>query len=122
MSLPALAASSPLAAGQADRAATSRPAPPVVASSVPESTRPVEAESIDRRQIEAATQELKAKLEEKGVELAIEFDDEIHRSIVKLVDSRSGEILRQIPSEEMLVLARALARSDSVGALLQTRA
>lgn len=119
MSLPAIAASSTLAAAHGERAqSTARPSAP---AAPPPAAEAADGEG-ERQQVEAATRELKQKLEEKGVELTIEFDDEVDRSIVKLVDSRTGELLRQIPSEEMLVLARALARSDSVGALVQTRA
>ncbi|MEG1831809.1 MAG: flagellar protein FlaG [Burkholderiaceae bacterium] len=61
-------------------------------------------------------------LKQKGVDLAIEFDDELGRAIFRLVDSVTGELVRQVPSEEMLAVARALAAGESAGALVKTRA
>ncbi|MEF9995185.1 MAG: flagellar protein FlaG [Burkholderiaceae bacterium] len=61
-------------------------------------------------------------LKQKGVDLAIEFDDELGRAIFRLVDSVTGELVRQVPSEDMLAVARALAAGESAGALVKTRA
>ena len=45
----------------------------------------------------------------------IEFsiDDESRRSVVKVVDGESGEVLRQFPTEEALRVARQLVKSGS---------
>jgi len=57
-------------------------------------------------------------LKENGSELALEFNDDLGRSVFKLIDSTTGEVLRQIPSEQALAVARALAQGQSAGALL----
>ncbi len=62
------------------------------------------------------------RLAEKGAELAFEFEDAIGRMIFKLVDTRTREVVRQVPSETMLAIARALADQVSAGALLQADA
>jgi flagellar protein FlaG len=70
----------------------------------------------------AAVLEANRKLTEKGTELALEFDDALGRTIFKLVDTRTREVVRQIPSEAMLAVARALADETATGAILSTDA
>jgi flagellar protein FlaG len=62
------------------------------------------------------------RLAQKASELTFEFDDSAARVVVKLVDKRTGEVLRQIPSEEALAIARALQDEAGVGALLRADA
>jgi flagellar protein FlaG len=70
----------------------------------------------------AAAREANQRLVEKGSELALEFDDDLRRVIFKLVDTRTREVLRQIPSEAVLAMARALADEMPSGAILSTDA
>jgi flagellar protein FlaG len=42
------------------------------------------------------------------------MDKDIGRTIVKVVDKVTAEIIRQIPSEEMLALARSTGRLKGV--------
>jgi flagellar protein FlaG len=60
-------------------------------------------------------------LEQRARELMFEFDQDAGRVIVRLVDKRTGEVLRQVPSQEMLRIARTLLQ-DAAGALLQADA
>lgn len=69
-----------------------------------------------------AAAEANRRLAEKGSELTIEFDDALDRMVFRLVDSQTGEVVRQIPSEEVLAIARALAEDSSAGVLLRTDA
>ena len=52
----------------------------------------------------------------------LEFDTDVDtgKVVVKIMDSTSGELIRQIPMEEMLVLAKSLDRLQ--GLLLRTTA
>lgn len=54
------------------------------------------------------------KLRDSRIQFEIESD--ISTVVTKIVDGSTGEVLRQIPSEEVLRIARALAtdKSDSV--------
>jgi flagellar protein FlaG len=70
----------------------------------------------------AAALEANQKLAEKGSELAFEFDDALGRMIFKLIDTRTREVVRQIPSEAMLAVAHALAVQTATGAILSTDA
>ena len=42
--------------------------------------------------------------------LQFSIDDDSGRTVVKVVDRQTEEVLRQIPSEEMLDIARALGK------------
>lgn len=41
-------------------------------------------------------------------ELHIEFDEEADMKVVKIVDKKSGEVIKEIPAKEMVELARNL--------------
>lgn len=63
--------------------------------------------------------EANRQLEQSGSELTITFDDELNRTIFKIVDKKTREVVRTVPSEEALVIARALANGKSTGILLR---
>lgn len=73
-------------------------------------------------QVRRAMAEANRQLAQKGRELTFEFDEDAGRVIVKLVDTRTREVLRQIPSEEALAIARALQDDTGGGALLRADA
>ena len=57
-------------------------------------------------------------------DLQFSVDQDSGRSIVRVVDSETGELIRQIPAEEVLAVARALGHSATLqtGILLQGQA
>ena len=61
-------------------------------------------------------------LKKNGCELAFEFDDEAGGVVARLIDTKTKEVLRQVPSREMLVIARALANDRSQGVLVRAKA
>ena len=73
-------------------------------------------------ELEAARQAANRVLQQNGCELAFEFDDASKRVIARLIDTKTKEVLRQVPSRETLAIARALAEDRSQGVLLQTNA
>jgi flagellar protein FlaG len=74
------------------------------------------------REAATAVAEANERLAEKGSELTIEFDDALGRTIFKLVDSQTGDVVRQIPSEEVIAISRALKDQVSTGVLLRSDA
>ncbi|MGK6310974.1 flagellar protein FlaG [Variovorax sp. DT-64] len=66
-------------------------------------------------QVEQAVRELNASLQTRSVGLQFEVDEDTDKVIVKVVDRDSGELIRQIPSEEAVRIARML---DSAPGLL----
>lgn len=69
--------------------------------------------------LQQARSEANRALAQKGRELSFEFDRELGRVIVKLVDTKTREVIRQVPSEEMQAIARALAAGEESGVLLR---
>ena len=53
-------------------------------------------------------------------DLQFSIDEELNRTIITVYDSESEEVIRQIPSEEILELARSLRRDES--ALINVKA
>lgn len=58
----------------------------------------------------AALAEINQTLKMASIGVQFEFDKESDTMIVKVVDVDSGELIRQMPSEEVLRISRALGR------------
>jgi flagellar protein FlaG len=111
------------AAGARPRAAAN---PPVPTSAAPTAGGAVEAggatESLEQRARQAVG-EANRLLAENDRQLTFEFDDSVERIVFRLIDTSTKEVLRQIPSEEVLAIARALSGNGKAGgALLNTDA
>lgn len=66
--------------------------------------------------VKAAAAQIEAYLKANGRELKFTVDEPSGEIVVTVRDSRSGEVIRQIPSDEALRLARALG--DQPNALI----
>jgi flagellar protein FlaG len=73
-------------------------------------------------EVRKAVESANRTLTEKSSELSFQLDDDTGSVVVKLVDTKTKEVLRQIPSPEALAIAKALAEEQKRGALLQTNA
>jgi flagellar protein FlaG len=60
---------------------------------------------------------MQRQAETAGAELQFSIDEELDRVVVTVRDRRDGSVLRQIPSEEALRIARALA--EQINPLVQ---
>lgn len=61
-----------------------------------------------REQIDQAMTKVKEALPEVAQNLQFSLDEDTGRTIVKVVDSGTNEVIRQIPSEELLAISKAL--------------
>lgn len=59
-------------------------------------------------EIESAVNEISDFLQTTNRQLAFSVDESSERPIVKVTDSESGEVIRQIPSEEVLALSERI--------------
>ncbi|MEC8376677.1 MAG: flagellar protein FlaG [Pseudomonadota bacterium] len=59
----------------------------------------------DRVQLEEAVANVESFLKVQNRDLAFTIDEDTNRSVVTVKDSQSGDVIRQIPSEEVLKLA-----------------
>jgi flagellar protein FlaG len=89
---------------------------PVPAADAPRS------EAATSAQLRAAVARASQQLDQSNRELAFVFDDKLGRMLVKIVDKQTNTVVRQVPSEDMLVMARALADSPPRGVLIKSRA
>jgi len=112
MSIEALAAQVSSAAPrrqEAPAAAAPAKAAPAPAATAQQSARPAAPPTLD--QVKAAAEQIQKYLESSGRSLNFRVDSDTGRVIVSVRDS-GGDLIRQIPSEEALELARSLANDD----------
>src|SRR3990170_6273058 len=69
-------------------------------------------------EIEAIASEVQIYLKRLNTELRFEVDSESKEVIVKIVDPENDEVIRQIPSEEILAIRERM--EDLVGVLFKT--
>jgi flagellar protein FlaG len=71
-------------------------------------------------EIRRAAQQIESYLKSVGRQLEFRIDDSTGRTIITVKDSNTGEVVRQIPGDETLRLARSLGTSPN--ALVDTEA
>ena len=83
---------------------------------------PVESVSAEptRVQLERAVAQANQQMNAVAPSLQFEIDPETREVIIRLVDKQDQRVLRQVPSAEMLAIARALERMHTL--LVRTRA
>lgn len=64
-------------------------------------------------QIKAAIATVNEAIESRNVQLKFEIDDQTKQIVTRVVDKTTGDLIRQIPSDVVLRLARAM--SDRTG-------
>ena len=70
---------------------------------------PVEAVEVEPQDVKAAVENLRNFVNDMQRELQFSVDEDSGRTIITVIDSDSGKIIRQIPPEEILQLARSVA-------------
>lgn len=74
-----------------------------------------------QEQLQRAMESMKQTIETKAPNsLSFSVDDSTGKTIVKVTDAKTGEMIRQIPSEELLEIARSLDKLQ--GMLLRQEA
>ncbi|HQO28975.1 MAG TPA: flagellar protein FlaG [Accumulibacter sp.] len=71
-------------------------------------------QSVDRAKLEAATKVVREFVQAVNNNLEFSVDKDSGQTVVKVVDRSTREVIRQVPSEEMLALAKTL---DSIKGL-----
>ena len=66
-------------------------------------------------QLQQALKEVQQKVQVQANSLQFSLDKETGQTIVKVTDAQTGEVIRQIPAEEMVAIAHAM---DSYQGLL----
>lgn len=103
-------------------AAKGRSVPVEKVAAVPEDASKTQQRQVPQVDTSQMAEELNRLIEKTGVELSFSVDQDLDMVIVTMSKSGSDEVIRQIPSKEMVELARRvqemLARGDSKGAFL----
>jgi len=68
---------------------------------------------ITNEEVESAVTEINQFVQFKNRELNFSFDDSSKRSVIKVTDSESGDVIRQIPSEDVLKLSERIKELQS---------
>lgn len=71
-------------------------------------------------ELSQAVKNINKALQEQARGLEFTVDSDSHRTIVKIVDQKTKEVLRQIPTEETLEIAKALDQAQ--GLLIRQKA
>ncbi len=79
------------------------------AQAVQSQTAPQEQESLEQ-----TLQGAQEAAEAAGANLQFTIDKDSGKTIVKVVDSQTSEVIRQIPSEELLALARSMSKTEGL--------
>lgn len=91
------------------------------ASAQPSPATPQEAPSLE--QVQQAAKQVQALVQAKASNLEFSLDKDSGKTIVKIIDTLTDEVIRQIPSEEMVALAHALDQmQEAHGVLLKNKA
>ncbi len=91
-------------AGHAPASVNAKPAPATQAkdSSDVQGTQP------ERAQLEQAVSDIQDYVSKAQRNLEFSIDDTTHKVVVKVIATESGDVIRQIPSETVLMLAQRL--------------
>ncbi|MBI5791998.1 MAG: flagellar protein FlaG [Rhodocyclales bacterium] len=72
-------------------------------------------------QLKAAVSEINKVMQQSNRNLEFSMDDDTHRLVVRLTDTETGELIRQIPSDETLAISRSIGEFQQ-GFLLKQKA
>ena len=75
---------------------------------------------VEPRQLERALENIRRVVEPVAHNLRFTVDEDTGRTVVKVLDSATDQVIRQIPSEEILSIAKALDKLS--GLLLEQKA
>ena len=79
-----------------------------------EAARKQQEERKDEDELTKAVDQMNERSELLRRNLQFSVDDESGRMVIKVVDSQTDEVIRQIPKEEMLEIARSLEKAEGL--------
>ena len=109
--------------GDASRVVVSGPAVQVgrgvAVDSVQTTAKPVAAPQVSSEQLKKAVDEINRAMQQSN--RSLQFSMDAGTVVVRMTDSETGEVIRQIPSEETLAIARSIGDIQQ-GLLLKQKA
>lgn len=83
-----------------------RPSAPVELPEI--AVKKVAEQQASTAQLQNALESVNKALRQSGKNLEFSVDEESRRQIVRVVDTETGDVIRQFPSEEMLAISRSI--------------
>lgn len=85
-------------------------------------SQPLPEEKMAETDVSSAVKKLSAYVQNMSRELNISVDEDSGRTVIRVIDPDSKEVIRQIPTEEILALAREDGDGKDQGRLLRVQA
>jgi flagellar protein FlaG len=79
-----------------------------------EAPRPAPATKPTQQQVKEAVEQIQRNNVASSTDLQFSVDSATGRTIVSIVDAETGEVVRQIPTEEIMKMARSLERMQGL--------
>lgn len=79
-----------------------------VAAQTEQSVKQAQKPEATRQQVEEAAKEVNEFLKPINNSLQFQLDDDTGKTVVKVIDTVTKDVIRQFPSEEMLAIAKAI--------------
>lgn len=98
----------------APEAATASPTPDVAAEAQKAAASSVASQKVDASSVKQAAEAINSQLRQMSKNIRFSLDEETGNTIVRVVDSDTGQTIRQIPSEEALRIQHSLERLQGV--------
>lgn len=95
------------------QAPTPAPIPPALRAAQDNPVFPP-AQPVTREAVAAAVQSANAYVQSVSSSLQFSLDQDSGRTVVKMVDTETAEVLRQFPSEEMLAISKSIDRMQGL--------
>ena len=73
------------------------------------------------RKLQSAVDSINKAMKQSNSNIEFSIDKDTKQTVIKVVESRTGEVIRQFPSEEILAISRAIGSSKH-GLLLKQQA
>ncbi len=112
------AQASPPTTGGARDAVVAAPSKPVTGDMLPEVPQAAAKQVVAQQQFSAAQMKhvvdnINKALKQSARNLEFTVDTDTEKPVVKVVDSETGDVIRQIPSEELLSISRAIEEAQA---------
>jgi len=91
-----------------------------VSSAASTAAQPASAAPASLQEVEQAMEEVRSAIAPMAQDLLFSIEEDTGKTIIKVVDSSTDEVIRQIPSEEIITIAKAL--DNLQGLLLKQKA
>lgn len=96
------------------------PTPAALAPAQPDAAT---AKTPTKEQVDQALQDVRDAVKPMAQDLQFEIDSDTGKTVVKIIDAATKDVIRQFPSEELLAIAKGLEKFEKLqGMLLQQKA